>query len=332
MKVKRTGAADYGRYIKALICGESKVGKTLTSSTWPNPLILSAENRLMAVAARNIPYVDITSSKDFLEVKLNLNQPAEVREKLFGFPVETVIVDTIDEIQKILVRERLKETGKEVFKGFDDWGWLNGQMDAIISGFRNLDMHVVFVCHTKSEVDEESGRVSYKPALQGASSNTLGQYFDLTVLMRAVEKTEAVGKEVQKVTYRYFQTYPDAGHPWIGDSSHTLPREFPINFDDDYARLYETIYANVVIPEGEEIEIDGVEIKDGFVESPEAIEVAPEPQPKAEKSAGADGCADCGETDISSDQRTLSRIKYRKILCRDCFTKVKDSDKQKVGV
>lgn len=43
MKIRRTGADDYGKYVKALICGEPGSGKTLISSTFPNPLYASAE-------------------------------------------------------------------------------------------------------------------------------------------------------------------------------------------------------------------------------------------------------------------------------------------------
>lgn len=345
MKIRRTGAAEYGRYVKALICGSPGAGKTLVSSTFPDVLYAAAEGGLMSVADRDVAYVPIESSRDLLSLKKSLDQTPEVIESTFGFPIRTIVVDTIDEVQKIFVRERLAESRQETLK-MQDWGWLGEVMSSVMAGFRNLNMNVIFTCHTKEVSDEESGRLYFRPNLQGQAAEAVTACFDLNLLIKTATKTETVDNKAIKVVTRYFQTVPDNNHSWIKDHSGKLPAEFPVNFEDDYQRMYDLIYGSMpVLAETQERVIEDVE--------PEPLAVPAEPQPKVSASTlvgtkpekkpepipdppapATNGdasyeCVECGEKEITEDQYNLSRIKYRKVMCRECFLKAK---REKVGV
>lgn len=145
MRVMRTGNKEYGRYIKVLLCGDPGAGKTLLSSTFPDPLYASAEGGMMSVAGRGLPYVEIRSSEELLQLKNVLDQEKPVREQMLAqamgsdqpIPVQTIVIDTIDQISRILQDER-KTANKKDALAIADWGWLGDQMRAIISGFRNL--------------------------------------------------------------------------------------------------------------------------------------------------------------------------------------------------
>jgi hypothetical protein len=230
--------------MKLLVCGDPGAGKTLISSTFPNPMYASAEGGLMSIASRNIPYVEIRHLRDLMQLKNMLDQDPEVREKQLGFPVDTLVVDTVDEVQKIMIRERLEKERKEIL-AIQDWGYISEQMQALIRGLRNLDMHVIFTCHLGSDTDSDSGRVVYKPGLQGASSSFIPSAVDLSLLLRANSKTEIVGDKAERVAYRYLQTAPDHQHPWIKDRSGQLPGEFPVNFEDDFERISGLVFAHV---------------------------------------------------------------------------------------
>ncbi len=241
MQVKRTGQAEYGLYIKALLCGEPGSGKTLLSSTFPNPIYASAEAGLMSVADRGIPYVEITSSTELLQMRMGLTQPPDVREKMFDAPVDTVIIDTIDEVQRILIRERLEAEKKDKLS-LPDFGWLGGQMEAIIRGFRNLDMNVIFTCHVKETRDDEMGKIVYKPQLQGAICDQITGMVDLALVLQSRSINQIDGKENRRVTKRFAQTFPDSQHPWVKDRSGKLPDEVELTFDDDFDRIHTAIY------------------------------------------------------------------------------------------
>jgi hypothetical protein len=258
--IKRTGAADYGRFIKLLVCGDPGAGKTLISSTFPNPLYASAEGGLMSIADRNIPYVEIRNMNTLLKLKNTLDQTPEVRQAQLGFPVDTLVIDTIDEVQRIMIRERLEKERKESMT-LPDWGYIGEQMQALIRGLRNLDLNVVFTCHLGTETDGESGRVVYKAGLQGATSGFIPSAVDLSLLLKAVSKTEIIGDKAEKVTVRYLQTVPDLNHPWIKDRSGKLPGEFMVNFQDDYQRISDLIFAHVGDLESHaDVDVAGAEV------------------------------------------------------------------------
>jgi hypothetical protein len=285
LSVKRTGADDYGRFTKALIVGEPGSGKTLISSTWKNPIYASAEGGLMSVADRNVPYVEIKSSKDLLQLKGQLDQAPEVREKVFGFPIDTVIIDTIDEVQKILIKERLEETRQDSMK-MQDWGWLAEQMKAIVTGFRNMPLHVVFTCHIKDKDDQETGQSWTTPGLQGAIGNDIAAYVDFSLLLKTSTLTDVVDGKAQKRIIRVLQTYRDARNPWIKDRSGKLPSELVVNFEDDFQRIYDLVYGNLSLPETQTTEIETKERSLADFDGEKTPEPPkPEPVKKATKAA-----------------------------------------------
>ena len=267
LKIRTTGADDYGQYIKALICGEPGSGKTLISSTFPNPMYASAEGGLMSVADKGIPYVEVKDTDTLLELKHMLDWEPSEREDKLGFPVETVIVDTIDEIQNILIRERLDSQRKEAMQ-LQDWGWLGEQMKAIVRGFRNLPMNVVFTCHLKESSDNESGASWTKPMLSGQMGEAMPGYVDLALVLESKVVTQInEDKKTERAEVRSLITQPSRRHPFVKDRSGKLPANFEVNFEDDYQRIKEYIYSDVSLKEGTEIE----------VEVPGAL---PEPKPK----------------------------------------------------
>lgn len=244
LHIRRTGASDYGQYTKVLICGDPGAGKTLISSTWPNPIYASAEGGLMSIASRNIPYINVRSINDLLKLKVILDNDAETRKDLLGFEVETLVVDTIDEIQRIMIRERLEEMRRDTLQ-LQDWGYIGEQMSAMIRGLRNLDLHVVFTCHLKETTDNESGRVYFKPGMQGQFADQIPAQVDLAVLLKAYTTNAVVDNKPVKVTNRVLQTVPDANHPWIKDRSGKLPPELEVTFNGDYETINELIFGNV---------------------------------------------------------------------------------------
>lgn len=358
LEIRRTGASDYGKYTKALICGDPGAGKTLISSTWPNPLFASAEGGLMSIADRDIPYVKVGALDDLVRVKNALDQDSDVRAQVFGFEIDTVVIDTIDEVQQIMIRERLQNERIESMR-LADWNWLNEQMTALIRGFRNLDMHVVFTCHLKEASDSETGKTWIKPGLQGGSADKIAAYVDLALVLKTALRTEVVGDEAQRVQKRSLQTFPDSMHPWIKDRSGKLPQEFEVNFTDDFKRIEELIFGESSLPEGAVTELQEKEVavepvapvepepvavaqepvKEPVAELPQEEAVAP-PEPKTEETPEQSGprnrlpegvtpndlghgvnifCTQCGNELEDENRADLSRIRYRKILCKPCF-------------
>lgn len=220
---------------------------TRTASTWPGVFYANAEGGQLAVADRRPPAVDIESTSVLTELHQVFTQAPQVREKILGTSVETVVVDTFDEIARLFIRERLQAEHKEAM-AIQDWGWLGDRLRDFVRGWRNLQMNVLLLVHTKSVEDSETGRVTYKPAVQGAMGDEIAGYVDMAVLLRARPTNRVVKGENVRVIERYLQTYPDIQHPWLKDRSGRLPLEFPINLNDDYARIHQAIFGGAGAP------------------------------------------------------------------------------------
>lgn len=339
LNIKTSGSEDYGRTIKALICGPPGAGKTLTSSTWPNVIYASAEGGLMSVADRKVNYVDIDSTNTLLELKKILSQPADVREKMLGFKAETVVLDTIDEIQRIFIRERLIDQRRDALL-LQDWGWLGERMIATVNGFRNLDMNVVFTAHLKEVKDEETGKVWLKPGLQGAIADQIPAYVDLAFVLKSDFKSEIVDNKPVKKMIRSFQTLPDPYSSWVKDRSGKIPNPFLLNFEDDYDRLASYVFKGYDdIPDSTSHEVNAVIVEEEPKKSPTVVqreqlaksEVVENPvtettateEPTSKVDLGYGFCSECQNPVETKEVATLSRLRCKKLLDKECYERIK---------
>jgi hypothetical protein len=336
LQIRTTGAPEYGRYIKALIAGNSGVGKTLISSTFPSPVYASAEGGLMSVADRKIPYVDIKHTNDLQELLLVLLGSDEAREAAGLHNPKTVVVDTIDEVARMFVRERLSMTNKDQM-AMADWGWLGDQMRGLIRAFRNLPMHVVFTCHLKQTEDGESGRIFFKPAIQGAVGDEISGYVDLALLLDARTVAELYEGGTRQVVRRNLITSPQALYPWIKDRSGKLPPAFPVDFVDDFQRMFDLIFSDMIAPH-----VDRVPLEPPVVDAPEVADV-PEVVPEGElvlepplkakttklelsamgvsqklRAVGPWECEECSQVFDAPSQRDSSVVAKQRVLCATC--------------
>lgn len=378
IKVQRTGGSEYGHWMKVLVAGDNGSGKTRFGRSWPNPFYLNADAGLMSVAGDKIPFTDIESSRDLEQLLVMLNQKPDVRESMLGVKVETIVVDTFDQISRMFIKERLLAERKETMT-MADWGWLGDQLRGLARALRNLDMNVVFTCHIKTTQEEETGKVTVKPMLQGAMQDELAGYVDLALLLTARPSVKIENGESVKRLTRLLQSFPDAHHPWLKDRSGKLPMELEIDFEQDYTRIHGLVFAGLdtlaessVVKEAEEVvatapepvavpakaapakkaaaakkaapkaepKPDPVVTADPKVEAAKAevaeaaVELQPElapepeaaPEPTPEPAPGPDVsmvCEECKGPIEDRDQADLSRIRFRKPMCRTCFKAAK---------
>lgn len=272
LTIRRTGAADYGQYIKMLVCADPGQGKTVFGSTSINPLIADCEGGLMSIASRKVPYTEIKTSLELMELKTALDQEPDVREQMVGFSPDTIVIDTIDEVQKMFERERLRDTGRDALN-MQDFGWLKDRMLEVIREYRNLPMNVIFLCHLKETTDEETGSVSMKPGLKGAVADEIAAYFDIVGVIHSEEHREVDGTEMVVKSRRSLQTSPDRKHEWLKDRSWKLPSRITLNGKTDFKRIHATVFQETPeeAPEAVIVEVpaEGIEMIERVPEQPE---------------------------------------------------------------
>lgn len=306
LNIVRTGDADHPKFIRALICGEAGAGKTLISSTFPNPLYLTTEGLMMSVADRNVAYHKVKTYEEIRMVKQLLDQSPKDRAKEFGFPVDTLVIDTIDDVSRMMLRERMRQQKHDTAE-LSDYGWLKEQLGFMVTALRNLDVNLVLTCHLKTR--EVAGQTAMIPAIEGGFSGEVQQHVDLALVLRTRLVTRVVGHDTVRDVERYLQTIQDPAHTWIKDHSGKLPQEFPVNFDDDYERLLAIAYPIDDAP-------TATAKKKKAAVTAEETEV---PQDAAATDGPPFECQNCHENFDDEDAKERSQIKFSRVYCPPCF-------------
>lgn len=245
--IKQTGLDDYlgggtGR-IKVLIMGPPGSGKTRSASFWPKPLLADCEDGRMSVADRAIPYAAITSSAD-MKALLDLAEQESKRPK-DQRRFETLVIDTLDAYQRIVIQEYLKANKKASMSGWQDWGHLDAEMTELVARLSGVSMNVVCNLHVKDTKvggsdDGDGGYLVRSPKLKGDLKDQIAAEFDLVGFMET--GWEAV--DGKRALSRYVQWEPSPDKPILKDRSGQLPSKTPVTFtEEDYLGLLRPLEA-----------------------------------------------------------------------------------------
>lgn len=159
--------------IKAVVYGASGSGKTYFAATAPHPIFASAEGGLLSTLKHKkkidpVKYVSITKLEDLRDLLTYL--------KKGGHEFETVVIDSITEINEIIKDGIEKKRGAQM--QLKDWGDLAKAIKAVLRGFRDLDMHVIFIAQEKSEKDDQKTE-KIVPSLNGKAANEIAYFMDI---------------------------------------------------------------------------------------------------------------------------------------------------------
>lgn len=238
---KRTGDADYPRYLKILLQGPPKSGKTTFISTAPNVVVAAVEAGLMSIAHLDVPYVEIDGTdklQTLQQVLSNDTHRAKAAENL-GMPrIDTVAIDTLDAWQEMLKREILKENRRTQMQQAD-WGTLKERMAAVLKAFVALPVNVIFTVHTTTTQDDES-RLIYAPALQGSIKDEVAGYVDFSLLSYRQRDVDSQG--VAKINY-YLKNEGDLKNPSLGNRAAGRVPEVSL---PNFKTLHDAVFKGIV--------------------------------------------------------------------------------------
>jgi hypothetical protein len=246
--IQTTGLEDYApggnARVKVLNIGGPGAGKTRFSSFFPAPIFADCERGLASVADRKVPYVNINNSQDMLDLLAYLKTECRLPQDKRQY--HTIVIDTLDAFQRKVKNEWMEINKKEVFTGYEAWGYLTTKTQLLMTRLLNLDMNVVCNVHFKDKTvkDNVSGRESHELMLQlqGETADTAFNDFDLVGWTGVYWESED-GQRVQKrgITFK-----PTPDKPFLKDRLHVTPDWLPITFaDSDYTNLFERIQARV---------------------------------------------------------------------------------------
>ena len=213
---KRTGDEDFPRWIKALVLGPPKSGKTTFISTFPNVVVADVEAGLMSIAHKNVPYVTIDQAEKLQTLLFVLRDPnmrAKAAEQMGLEKIDTVAIDTMDALQDLFKKERLATERRTQFEQ-KDWGWLLDQFRELIRAFVALPMHTILTVHTKS-VQTDEGKVITQPGLQGAIAEEIAGMVGFSMLMHRTREVDP--QTGLPYTSYHLQVEGDDSNPHLGN-------------------------------------------------------------------------------------------------------------------
>jgi KaiC/GvpD/RAD55 family RecA-like ATPase len=153
--------------------GRSGTGKTTLSGTWPKPILYLniRDNGTDSISdlGEDVDVQDISSSDELRDVILWVIAQSN-KDKL---RYKTVVVDTMSQLQNILVEEKAKEKGRKEIKGSkgkrpgdfgtmtkQQWGEVAGDLKAAVQDIRGLPLESVFIAQERvfnmGEEEEDS--------------------------------------------------------------------------------------------------------------------------------------------------------------------------------
>jgi len=241
VNIEMTGAEDRQGPWKLAIAGTPGSGKTMFSSTAPEPLFVffQQDPRIKSVADRSIPHVKIVNDFTSGSYAVDQLQALLMHLQLSDHQFQTLVVDTGDELFQQMKAGRTHQNGGEFGPG--DWGWIADAYRELMLSIIDLSMHVIVTFHTKLAVDDDH---SFRELmLQGQAKDEAAGWFDIVAALDTFEVTNDDGRSETK---RALLTEQSRMYPWVKDHSGALPRRFELSphITDDFSRVLEIVQSS----------------------------------------------------------------------------------------
>ena len=214
IKTRKPGSLTKSR--SYAIYGPAGTGKTTLAGTFPGPVLLIDMNDRgddsVAELADKLEVVDVSSEEELEDIYWELKSGA------WKGKFSTVIIDTVTQLQQIIIEELVETKGKKSRKFADknagdwgtmtkqDWGTVSSKMKKHIVNFRNLPVNMVFLAQQRvfnvGEDDEVEFQPEVGPSLSPATASYLASAMHVvgnTFIRRKIRKTKnEKGKVVEK--------------------------------------------------------------------------------------------------------------------------------------
>lgn len=184
---------DQPLYLKMLIYGDPKVGKTTFAGTAPSPLFLAVEPGV-AVLRKNEE--NRNRFKDTMAVDLpNISALNAITNSLRVGQLpdrKTIVLDSLTEFQdRVLVQwtkhamvSGLTDNKNEFAPTWPEFNSVTNILKKTVRELRDIPRHVIVICHIRDDKDKTRGGMAVdRPGLMPSLGNTVAAMFNLVGYM-----------------------------------------------------------------------------------------------------------------------------------------------------
>jgi len=209
------------QYVRAIVHGDSGIGKTTSLRTLPadKTLIAAAERGLVPLRKSDYPVAIIESWDDVRELVRSC-QFEPCLPHLDGRVIRILAIDSLTEFSTLcmkqiievdrpkLIGERTGDKRKvpekvyEDLMQMEDFNLYRNRMHAMLAALCHLPVHVVCTALTAWHEDKQTGSRLRTPAFPGKLATEAGAHFDL--ILHMISTKDAEGKDA-----RAWQTFND---------------------------------------------------------------------------------------------------------------------------
>lgn len=184
---------DSAKYLKMLIYGDPKVGKTTFAATAPSPLFLTVEPGTVVLLKNeenrrrfaDVQTLDLKSMTWLNRYTAALRQGQLPDRK-------TIVLDSLSEFQhrvlmqwsKHAMSSGLSKLNNEYAPEWPEYNSVTNILKKAMWEFRDLERHIIVIAHCRDDSDKTRGGMSVdRPALMPALGSTLAAMFNLVGYM-----------------------------------------------------------------------------------------------------------------------------------------------------
>lgn len=239
------------KYLRILVYGKPKKGKTTFGASGPKPVLIIDANDQGTLSVSSFPDVFVYPMEEWTDI-----------DYIFWYlkkgdhPYKTVVIDTVTSLAALCMKfvlgdEASRDPTKDpLMAGKREWGKVGQLMGTEILKFRNLPMHVVFLAQERrgfSEDEDETPEVM--PAVSPSVQAQLNPAVDIIgrLFVKEVVPKREKGEKKRKGVLEHRLLIGDHEVYTTGDRSDAdLPPVIRLNGDKStqMERLIETIRKN----------------------------------------------------------------------------------------
>lgn len=207
IKIKKYNDEKYD-YVRVLLAGQTKAGKTYTAGTFPSPFFIDTDGSGRSLRKQDIPFISYSvgdlrdkSVNIYNEIFILLSKLRETECAIYfnedgvinfegkgeKYQIKTLVFDSVTMLADFLCYEAMMDSSigkisRDPFKTkatFDEYGVLQARLLSIFDLVKELPCNVVATAGLRYDKDEISGAMASFPDILGGFRGKIGHRFDV---------------------------------------------------------------------------------------------------------------------------------------------------------